>query len=333
MLKGLYILGEDNYKKIYGPEERKDISNYVDIYAEPQTSQSVFDNSDLLADLEVIFSGWGGPKIDEEFLKLAPNLKMVFYGAGSIKGIVTEAFWDRGIRITSSYAANGVPVAEYTLSQILFSLKRGWSYVQKIKEKEEYLHKGNFPDVPGAYRSTVGIISLGMIGRMVCEHLKGFDIKVLAYDPFVDEKDAAELGVELCSLDDIFKRSDVVSLHTPWLKETEGMITAEHFKMMKENATFINTARGAVVREEEMLEVLKTRQDIYALLDVTYPEPPKKDSAIFNLPNVVLTPHIAGSMDRECWRMGRYMVEELERYLEGEPLKWVISREKAKILA
>lgn len=333
MLKGLYILGEGNFEKIYGTEEQKEIARYVDIYAEPQTSQSVLQNPDLLADLEVIFSGWGGPKIDEEFLKLAPELKMLFYGSGSIKGIVTEAFWDRGVRITSAYAANAVPVAEYTLSQILFSLKRGWNFIRKIEEKGHHIHKNEFPTVPGAYKSTVGIISLGMIGRMVCEHLKGFDVDVLAYDPFVKEEDADKLGVELCSLEEIFKKSDVVSLHTPWLKETEGMITGNHFEMMKENSTFINTARGAVVREEEMLKVLESRQDIYALLDVTYPEPPSKDSAIFDLPNVILTPHIAGSMDKECQRMGRYMLEELEKFLEDKPLKWEITKEKAAILA
>lgn len=333
MLKGLYILGEGNFKKIYGPEVRKEINNYVDIYAEAQTNQSVKNNPELLSDLEVIFSGWGGPKIDEEFLKNAPKLKMVFYGSGTIKNIVTDAFWDRGVRITSAYAANAVPVAEYTLSQILFSLKRGWSFIRKIEKEGKYIHKREFPPVPGAYQSTVGIISLGMIGRLVCEYLKNFDLNVLAYDPFVDQKDADKLGVELSSLEDIFAKSDVVSLHTPWLKETEGMIKGKHFEMMKDNSIFINTARGAVVREEEMLEVLKTRQDIYALLDVTYPEPPSEESAIFDLDNVILTPHIAGSMDKECQRMGSYMLNELKRYLNGKSLQWEISKDKAEILA
>lgn len=338
MLKGLYILNQDSYDKIYGREEREDIDKHVDIYLPQQTAKEVRKNPEILKKADVIFSGWGGPNIDQEFLDYAPELKMVFYGAGSIKGIVTEAFWDRGVRIASAYAANAVPVAEYTLSQILFSLKRGWYYVTKIKEKGNYVHKGDVPGgvfdfVPGAYKSTVGIISLGMIGRMVCEHLKRFDVKVLSYDPYVDKEDAEGLGVELCSLQDIFKKSDVVSLHTPWLKETEGMITGEHFELMKDNSTFINTARGAVVREKEMIGVLQKRPDIYALLDVTYPEPPEAGSPLYSLSNVILTPHIAGSMARECRRMGRYMVEELERYLENKPLKWEISREKAKILA
>jgi phosphoglycerate dehydrogenase-like enzyme len=172
-----------------------------------------------------------------------------------------------------------------------------------------------------------------MVGRRVCELLKPFDVKVIAYDPYVRKETADELGVELCSLDEVFLRSDVVSLHTPWLKETEKMIKGKHFMMMKSGASFINTARGAVVHEEEMIEVLAKRQDLQAVLDVTWPEPPKVGSPLYTLPNVVLTPHIAGSMDGECRRMGRYMVDELKRYINGEPLKWSITKEKAAILA
>ena len=111
------------------------------------------------------------------------------------------------------------------------------------------------------------------------------------------------------------------------------MITGEHLASMKANAAFINTARGAVVREDEMVEVLRQRPDLYAILDVTYPEPPEPGSPLYTLPNVVLTPHIAGSMDNECRRMGRYAIEDCRRYLAGEPLQWQITREQAATLA
>ncbi len=111
------------------------------------------------------------------------------------------------------------------------------------------------------------------------------------------------------------------------------MITGQHFSTMKEGATFINTARGAVVRENELIAVLQQRPDLFAVLDVTYPEPPEPDSLLYMLPNVVVTPHIAGAMDGECRRMGQYMIGELKRYLRGETLRWGISREQAKLLA
>ncbi|MEH7413805.1 hydroxyacid dehydrogenase [Neobacillus drentensis] len=327
MLKGIYLL--DHFELIYG-SACKEINKQVHIFAEPQTKQSIKRNPEILSNVEVIFSGWGCPKLDQTFLEYAPNLQAVFYGAGSIKGIVSEEFWKRNIVISSAYEANAIPVVEYTLSQILFSLKRGWFYVNEVKKNACYPVK---EQVPGVYGSTVGLVSLGMIGRKVAEMLKQFDCKVVAYDPYLSEQEAIALNVELCSLEDVFKRADVVSLHTPWIKETEGLITGQHIISMKRNATLINTSRGAVVREQEMIEVLHLRSDIYAILDVTYPEPPLKDSHLYTLENVILTPHIAGSQSDECKRLGKYMAQELGRYLQGQPLKWRITKEKSLTMA
>ena len=331
MFKGLYVLSADSYDKIYGPTERADIAELVDVYAPPQTPETVRAEAGVLAEAEVIFSGWGGAKMDEPFLAAAPKLRAVFYGAGSVRGIVTEAFWDRGIVLCSAWGANAVPVAEYTLGQVLFALKRGWHHVRALRRERQWRRQD--AAVCGGYGSTVGIISLGMVGRAVCRRLEPFEVDVLAYDPFVTEAVADELGVRLCGLDEIFTRCDVVSLHTPKLKVTEGMITGEHFSSMKPNATFINTARGAVVREAEMIDVLRRRSDLLAVLDVTEPEPPADGSALWTLDNVVLTPHIAGSMGSECNRHGRYMVDELRRFAAGEALKWSITRETAASLA
>lgn len=330
MKKTLYILAERSFDLIYGPEEQADVARLVDVYAPPQTPQSALAQPALLREVQLILSGWGAPTFDTAFLDAAPELEAVFYGAGSIRGFTPPEFWARGITICSAWAMNAVPVSEYTLSQILFGLKHGWRYALTIKREEQYPHKWT---TPGAYGSTVALISLGMIGRRVAQLLKAFDLRVIAYDPFVEPQDAAALGVSLCSLEDAFRQGDVVSLHTPWLKETEGMITGKHFQMMKEGATFINTARGAVVNEPEMIEALQARPDLFAVLDVTYPEPPLPGSPLYTLPNVILTPHIAGAMDHECRRMGREMVNELRRYLNGEPLHWSINQEQAARLA
>jgi len=329
MLKGLFILGTDSYRKIYGPEERAEIDKMVDIYAPPQTPQSVQENPELLKDVEVILSGWGAPKLDQAFLDAAPNLKAMFYGAGSIRGFTTDEMWDRGIIVTSSYAANAVPVAEFCVSQIIFCLKLGWRHALEIKRT----HKWKRVPMPGAYGSTVGLISLGMIGRIVLDMLRAYDLKLAVYSTSMTPEKAEEQNVRLCSLDELFEVSDVVSLHTPNLPETRGMIQGSHFERMAQDATFINTARGAVVNEPEMIAVLQKRPDLTALLDVTFPEPPEEGSPLYTLPNVILTPHIAGSMDNECRRMGRYALEQLRCYLKGEPMEWQISRELAERLA
>jgi phosphoglycerate dehydrogenase-like enzyme len=328
MLKGLFLLNSDSFDKIYGPQERQDVEALIDVYASPQTADSVAENPGVLAEAEVIMSGWGMAVMDEAFLAAAPKLKAVFYGAGSIRGFATDAAWDRGILITSAYAANAIPTAEFALAQILLSLKRGWYFSRLVRREGKYLPRER---VAGAYGSKVGLISLGMIGAYVAKLLQAFNVEVLAYTSSAEK--AARLGARQGTLEEIFTQCDVVSLHTPWIPETVGMITGAHLASMKENATFINTARGAVVREDEMIEVLKQRSDLFALLDVTYPEPPAEGSPLYTLPNVVLTPHIAGSMDDECRRMGRYAVRELEHYLKGEPQEWEITREAAAKLA
>lgn len=330
LYKGLFLLNPDAHDQIYGPTQRSAIAQLVELYAPPQTAQSIAADPTILHEAEIIFSGWGMPRMDEAFLVHTPNLKAVFYGAGSIKACTTDAFWARNIPITSSYAANAVPVAEFTLAQILLCLKQTWQYAFALKRDQAY--GATFP-LAGAYGSTVGIISLGMIGRLVCRHLQRFDVQVIAYDPFVNTADAAALGVELCPLDEIFQRADVVSLHTPWLPETVGLITGAHLAAMKTGATFINTARGAVVREAELITVLQQRPDLLAVLDVTYPEPPVAGSPLYTLPNVVLTPHIAGSLGAEGQRMGQLVVAELQRFLAGEPLQWAISQEQAAVMA
>jgi len=323
--KSLFILGKGNVDAIYGPDGQVAIGEMTDVYAPPLTPREVAADTGVLADCEIIFSGWGGPRMDADFLAAAPKLSAVFYGAGTIKGIVSEAFWARDIVITSSWVANAVPVAEFTLAQILLALKQGWRHARLIQAHRKYTGK---LEVPGAFGSTVAIISLGVIGRMVCEHLRHFDLKVLAYDPFATPEDADALGVRLVSLETCFREADVVSLHAPWLPETEKLITGAHFQMMKPGATFINTARGAIVDEPALLAVLQQREDLMAVLDVTCPEPPVEGSPLYTLPNVVLTPHIAGSMGAECRRMGQYAIEECRRFLAGEPLRWQITREK-----
>ena len=134
------------------------------------------------------------------------------------------------------------------------------------------------------------------------------------------------MGVRLVSLEEIFLKSDVVSLHTPWLPETENMINARLLRLLPPGATLINTSRGAVVNEKDLCEVLRERADVTAVLDVTHPEPPAQDSPLYELDNVVLTPHISGSMESEVARMGHWMADELKRCLRGEPLQYQITR-------
>jgi phosphoglycerate dehydrogenase-like enzyme len=331
MLQALYIMHPENWRLIYGPKQREEISQMVEVLAPVLSPQEALQRPDLLGQMDVLLSGWGGPTLDQNFLALAPKLQALFYGGGTVRHMLSPEFWERKIVLTTANTANAIPVAEFSLAHILLGLKR--ALFQSVEMKKARAVPEPKIAMAGAYNSTVGLISLSTIGRLVLKHLSHFDMKIIAYDPTVTQAQAAALNVELVSLAELFSRSDVVSLHAPLLPETEGLITGSLLASMKVGATFINTARGALVREPEMIEVLSTRPDLTAVLDVTYPEPPEKTSRFYDLPNVVLTPHIAGSVENECQRMGQWLTDELRRHLAGKPLKSAITSARASLMA
>ena len=327
-LKALFILDASSLELCYGEGERQAIAQRVELIAPPMTQDNLERHPHLLNEVQVIFSGWGAPVIDEAFLNAAPRLRAVFYAGGGVGSWITQAVWDRGIVVTSAYAANAIPVAEYALGVTLFSLKHGWLLSRQTRATRSFPARDG---APGCYGSTVGLISLGVTARAFRRLLRGFDLRVLAYDPYVSATEEQELDVEGVALDELFRRADVVSLHAPLLSETEGMITGRHLASMKAGATFINSARGGIVRQDELIEVARQRPDLQFVLDVVDPEPPPADSPLYGLENVMLTPHIAGSTGAECRRMGRYMIDELDRYLAGKPLHWAVTPQMAAV--
>ncbi len=320
----LFLLEEIYWDDIYGPEERAEAGQLVHLPLPFQTFDSVRRAPELLAETEILLSGWGLQRCDEKFLDAAPRLQAIFYAGGTVRGIVSEALWQRGIRLSSTNSALAISVAEFTLGQILLGLKGAFRMASRLRQTREFLRQ----PFPGLYGTTVGLISMGAIARRLVSLLRPFDLKVIAYDPLLPPAEAEALGIELCSLDELFSRADAVSLHTPSLPETQRMIRASHFRLMKRDAVFINTARGAVIDEAGLIEVLQARPDLFAFLDVTEPEPAAPDSPLYTLPNVLVTPHIAGSLGHECRRMGRLAIAECRRYLRNEPLLGEITREK-----
>jgi len=320
----IVLLDEEHWQNVYGMADiRSGMERLVQLSPQWYSRHTIGNAGDKLASAEILFSGWGMPKCDESFLRRAPNLKAIFVAAGSVRDLVTEALWERNIVVSSANPALGACVAEFTLGQILLSLKALWHQATNVRRCRTALRT----PFPGIYGSTIGLISVGTIARQVIALLQPFHVHIIAYDPFLSESEAQALGIELCSLEDVLSRADVVSLHTPWLPETERMIRGHHLEMMKPGATFINTSRGAIVDQEELIEVFSRRNDLFALLDVTYPDPPPASSAIYDLPNVIITPHIAGALGSELSRLGRMAVDECQRYLRKEPLHGAVTRQ------
>jgi phosphoglycerate dehydrogenase-like enzyme len=329
--KALFLLEPGPFDLIYGEPERRDAAAIAEFVAPPQTKAAIAADPSPLREAEVILSGWGMPPVDAAFLAAAPKLRAILYGAGSIRGFATDAMWARGLAVSSAVEANAIPVAEYCVAAILWSLKNCVRFAWRAREQGKW-PRGEFP-VFGAYGSKVGIITLGAISRILLELLKPYRLDILVFSRSLTEEGARKLGVRRASIDEIFRECEVVSLHTPKLPSTAGMITGAHFASMKPGATFLNTARGAVVHEPQMVEVLRRRPEIFAILDVTDPEPPVPGSPLYALPNVMLTPHVAGSAGPECRRMGRWMVEELARFANGQPLQHLVTREQAANMA
>ncbi|PZG52947.1 oxidoreductase [Spongiactinospora gelatinilytica] len=280
-----------------------------------------------MAEVDVLCTSWGAPRLGAALLAAAPRLSLVLHAAGSVRAFVTPEFWARGVPLVSAYRANAVPVADFTAAQIVYALKQGWRHVLAARERRAPV--APMP-APGTYGARVGLLSLGAVGRLVAGRLAALDVEVIAHDPYADP---ATAGVPLTGLAELFSTCDVVSVHTPLLPETAGLVGASLLRSMRRGATLINTARGRIIDEPALVEVLTERPDLFAVLDVTDPEPSVPGSPLFTLPNVVVTPHLAGSLGAERARLGALVTDELERFAAGLPLEHALTRESAERLA
>lgn len=297
------------------------------------TKEDILSSANKFSEAEFVFSTWGMPIFsEEEIKKYLPNLKCVFYAAGTVQSFA-RPFLDCGVKVFSAWAANAVPVAEFTVAQIILSNKGYFLTNRLYHSRGNKAAKDAFNKCNGNYGETVGIIGAGMIGKLVIHMLKQYRLKALVFDPFLSDEKAKELGVEKCELPELFERAFVVSNHLANNEQTKGMLNYDLFHRMRENAVFINTGRGAQVVEDDLVRVLQERPDITALLDVTCPEPPVEEHKFYTLPNCLLTPHIAGSAGDEVSRMGEYMLEECGKYLIGEPCKYEVTHKMLETMA
>jgi phosphoglycerate dehydrogenase-like enzyme len=280
----------------------------------------------LLERAEVLLTAWGCPPLDESVLARAPRLRAVVHAAGTVKNHVTEACFARGLRVSSAAAANALPVAEYTLAAILFANKRVFQLQRRYRELRAFrLWSQEAPGL-GNFRKRVGIVGASRIGRRVIELLRPFDLEVSLHDPTLDPAAARALGAEPLELDELLARSDVVSLHAPSLPGTRHLLDARRLALLRDGATLVNTARGALV-DARALEAELVSGRIAAVIDTTEPEILPADSPLYDLPNVFLTPHVAGAMGAETERLVDLALDEIERLVRGEPLAHEVRRE------
>jgi len=300
---------------------------------------SVFDGEDFedkeyylnfVKGATVIVTSWSSPVIDKEILELCPDLKAVLHAAGSVKPIISDDFLQKKVRITSSACAIGEGVAE---SALAFAISACKGFYQL---NEFTVHGGwwDFPHeiVKDFYDIKVGVISGGFVGRHMVKLLKSFHVDIVMYDPTLTKEQIAEIGAEKVTLEELLSDSDVITIHAPSIPATNNMINRENLKLIKDGAVLINTARGSVIEEAALIDELKTGR-FFACLDVTEPEPPAPDNPLRNMPNVILTPHIAGTVTNGKRRIALHVCEELERLVNGEKMRTEINLDELSKMA
>ncbi len=279
----------------------------------------------MLRDADGCMSSWGTPPLTSRIVDSAPGLKIWAHAAGSVKTMVAGDAWYGGVTVTSAAPAIAEDVAEMTMACITMGLRRVVPLSRRMAANEPV----DRDDVRSLYRATVGVISASHVGRRVIERLRSYEALVLLYDPFVDDDEAARLGVEPAGLDEMARESDAVTCHAPRLPETYHMLGERHFRAMRDDTVVVNTSRGDNVDEAALIRELEKGR-LFAFLDVTSPEPAAPDSPLRSLPNVVLTPHIAGA---KSYRTGAMAVEELRRFFSGQPQIHQVTRDMLPVIA
>lgn len=323
--KGLIACSQRAQKLIFESSEFNPVARAIKWIHDPVNKEQFRDLGDQLATVEVLFSSWSPPRLDAECLARMPALQAVFYAGGSVKGIVSPDFWKLDIPVFNTKLANAVPVAEYCFSQIILGLKRAGQLSRYLREERgfprEMYQEHHLETCPfhGAFRQPVGLIGLGVTGRQTAALLRQSDLQLLGFDPFVTQTEMARSQVDKVELEDLFRRSCAVSLHAPELESTRWMIRGHHLLSMPRHGVFINTSRGGLVHQDEMIDALRKRPDLWAVLDVTEPEPLLPDSPLLSMPNVEVTPHIAGALGSEMNRLAREICREYFRWLKQVP--------------
>jgi phosphoglycerate dehydrogenase-like enzyme len=279
---------------------------------------------------DIAITSWGNTAIDGEILSVCPDLKLVAHAAGSVKPMVSDELWEKGVRVLSCACPLGEGVAETALGFTISACKNFYNL-------NTSLHNGGWNEgkenIRELFDLKIGVIGFGWAGKHYIRLLRNFYVDVYCYDPFVDSSAMAELGAEKADFEWILANCDVVSIHAPSIPATNHMFNSKTLSLMKKDAVLINTARGTLIDENALYEFMAAGNLKYACLDVFDPEPPAKDHKLFTLSNVIATPHLAGLANNGLRRIGLFVCQEVENFLNGKPMRGEVTKEMLEKMA
>jgi phosphoglycerate dehydrogenase-like enzyme len=285
----------------------------------------------LLADADACLTGWGTPPLPEDTLGSATRLRLIAHAAGSVKRLLPANVFDRDIVVCHVSNVLADAVSEFTVMVMLLGLRRVHEMDRALKNGVVWRDAAPDPTWLLSAR-TVGLVGAGYVGRKVIRLLQAFGPRLLLHDPYVSADEASKLGVELVSLETLFRESDIVSIHAPITPETHHQVGARELELLRDGALFINCGRSWTVDQAALLAKLREGK-VWAALDVFDEEPLPIDHPFRHLPNAFLTPHQAGHTEDSNHQLGTSIVDEIERFFAGGELRYRISPEKYALLA
>lgn len=253
-------------------------------------------------------------KVDADVLAAATKLKVVGRAGMGVDNIDVKAATRRGVIVMNTPGANSIATAEQTMA-LMLAVSRHTAVAHTSLKAGEW----NRSQYVGTelYGKTLGVIGFGRIGRLVAKRAQSFGMEILAFDPFVSESVARDLGVTLVDLDDLYAQSDYITLHTAMTPETAKMINGDAIAQMKKGVTIVNVARGKLIDEAALAEALKSGQVKAAAIDVFSAEPPPADHPLLGLPNVLHTPHLGASSEESQRAVATEIADQILNALRG----------------
>ena len=335
--KLLYIPTASHTKRVFKDETYQRMLEQFDVKVNETGSNYTAEQiAAEIKGIDGLVTGWGVPHLDDVVFESADKLKIITHSAGSVKGflkgVAEKYIVPREICVFSANGAIAYNVAEATIGLLIMACRQFMDHALVIREKGKW--KDSSVPGNGIYLtgSTVGILSASKVGREVIALLKPFKVEILVHDPYLSDWDAGRMGVEKVALDDLFARSDFVSLHAPSIPETNKMVGAKQLKLLHDNAVLVNTSRGSVIDHDALLAELQTGR-IMAALDVTTPEPLPQDSPLRKLTNLIITPHVSGAGNYGYFMIGTTTLNALEDFFAGKPVQGAVDFSRFAALA
>lgn len=319
-MKSLMAMDASALPLVFGEAERNRLEQLLDIDAAHAVTSFNEIPPRELARTELLISGWGVPPVDVAALQAMPSLRAIVHWGGAV-GFIDPQAAARGVAVSSARAANAVPVAEFTVAVITLAAKDAFWVSRQYCAEQRFIDREKELAHTGLYGTPVGIVGASSIGSLVIEMLRGYAVDVRVFDPYFTAQAAASLGVDRApDLIALASRSRILSVHAPELPATREMISREVLAALPDGATLINTSRGSLVDQDALVQELRAGR-LRAVLDVTDPDVLPAGHPLYDLPNVFLTPHLAGSSGNELRRLGAAALAEVERFAAGLPFQ------------